>query len=241
MLSRVGVSSIGQDSICRSTGNDCDMRSMGSDDDSRMRRQVVLSRLGIVAIDACMAVSFLLAWAWAWERGPFAVMSMNFVLVLEFLTIHASGFFLMALMRRKLNRILRVLLVLLIGAVYTALLASLGWSYGVWWPAAAMALLVYDKLALTLRIARSATDLAPALRKFAGIEWALRFLLFMMAGLLAIALPWPALGTVALDPAITRPEELADHVLLVHGTLYFLLCAAVRYRAIPRLRQHCGI
>ncbi len=93
----------------------------------------VLRILWAGGLNAWIAGMFFITWFYPYAFGPLTVHHLTFVMLMEFLVVHSSGF-MGAIAARDATRRSRLLLFSGLTALYTMFAASFAAMYGGWWP-----------------------------------------------------------------------------------------------------------
>ena len=202
----------------------------------------VAERLGLASLDLVVALAFLATWWSPWPQGPLSQGSMESIFGVEFFAIVAALLIGPPLGKSGLRFSFLEARRIVVGAVCIAFAAWFGWRTGLWWAAAALVLLIADKLLFAVRLRRrSDGTFADADAKLHyAVEAAVRAAIFALALGIATALPWPALGVLpdSAELAATSGDATSGpHVVLVAGFLHFATLAALKFRLAPWLQD----
>ncbi len=97
-----------------------------------------------VGSDLCLAGAFLITWMWPYTFGEFAVHKLTFLMLLEFLVVHSTGFF-AAISSKSETPLRRGLMFAGLLALYLLFAAGFSASYGGPWPLVAFAMLAVPR------------------------------------------------------------------------------------------------
>ncbi|HEY3416514.1 MAG TPA: hypothetical protein VGM23_06495 [Armatimonadota bacterium] len=182
------------------------------------------SFLGLISAipDFGLAVTFLLTWMDpARTGGAPMVANLLLVILMEFITIHASGV-LGSVIFSDAGSPQRVRKLLGMGLFYAVFVLSFVAMFKQWWPAWSFALLLGNRL-LTVILDRQPDEAQK--RRIQG-GWALSVLFFLVFVALTTFIPLPALGiaSVHMPPQLQPGGGVWNNEpwrLLAFGVLYF--------------------
>jgi len=94
--------------------------------------------------DLALAATFLITWVWPYTFGEFTVHKLTFLMLVEFLVVHSTGFF-AAINAPGNSRLYRGSMYALLLALYLLFAAGFSAGYGGWWPMLAFLLTALPK------------------------------------------------------------------------------------------------
>lgn len=180
--------------------------------------------------DAAAAAVFLSAWVaplW-WHAG--LVRALMLVMLVEFILIHAGGFFAHATGGPRVSRLRRVAVVIGLAAFYLLFIGAFAMAFGEWWPLLALAWLACGKLAQVVLERRDAASE----RQRQQSLWILSCVAYIGGVMATTLIPVPRLGIGRdIQPLLELPGgglwvEQPQRVI-AFGLLYFGLLAWVKY------------
>lgn len=185
--------------------------------------------------DAVTALAFLALWLVPAWFGAQALRNAMLVMLVEFFLLNASIFLGGIAVHHARPRSLRLLAVMVFGALYVALLSGFLYAFDAWWPLPVFGWLLLGKLALVF-----ARPPGPARMHAMRSAWVMGGMFYVGGVMLTLALPVPALGideTVRAQVASlggawgNEPQRL-----VALGLLYFGVSAMVKWRGwqLPR-------
>lgn len=189
--------------------------------------------------DALTSAAFVAVWLDPTVFGALSVKTAALTMLVEFLLVHATGFFTAlahrdhvpeASMRRQRWGIGGVLC-----GFYLLMIGAFAWSFGAWWPLLAFAWLVVGKV-LMVRAAGGGLDDDATFRAMAA--WAFSVVCYLGAAFATVAGDIPTLGmplelqpTFGFDPEAGGLWIEEPHRAVAMGALYFALLAAGKLAA----------
>lgn len=198
------------------------------------RRQSISRSLAGVASalpDALTAGFFLVVWLWPLRFGTDAVKTAILIMIVEFLTVHASGLLGGVVLSPGRSRGTRLKVLAGVGVVYLLFVIVFVLIFQQWWPLLVFGWLLLAKFSRVL----SGTVAATGDAAIQIALWVASGIFYLLGVLLTVLLPLPRLGvTAAVVSGLDLPgsgiwvEE--PHRLLAFGFLYFAALAAVKLR-----------
>lgn len=213
------------------------MKQAGADD----RVGAVLARLIFSAgSDFALAAAFLITWHAPYTFGEQAVRGFMYLMLIEFLVVHSTGF-LGAIAARDTARWLRVVLYGVLLLFYGLMAGAFSVSYGGWWPFLCMTMQCLGK-AQTVLV--NPHDDAAQSRVMA--HWAAMTALFLGGVFLTVVYEVPAYGITA--EVIARQEFTVGGLwpeqpyrVIAFGAIYFtglgMLSVGIELLALVRRRR----
>lgn len=185
--------------------------------------------------DAVTALAFLALWLVPVWFGAQALRNAMLVMLVEFFLVNASIFLGGIAVDHARPRSLRLLAVMVFGALYVALLSGFLYAFDAWWQLPVFGWLLLGKLALVF-----ARPPGPARMHAMRSAWVMGGMFYVGGVMLTLALPVPALGideTVRVQVASlggvwgNEPQRL-----VAFGLLYFGVSAMAKWRGwqLPR-------
>ncbi len=171
-------------------------------------------------MNAWIAAMFFITWFYPNTFGPLTVHHLTFVMLMEFIVVHASGFF-GALAARDESRASRAGMFAALTALYTLFAAAFAAMYGGWWPLWAFWGLIMSRFP-TVVLRPPDRDGQAALM----MNWAAMTVLYLFGAFGTSALPVPPFGVTAAVIAAQHfkdkglwPEE--PYRVMAFGSIYF--------------------
>ncbi len=203
----------------------------------KMAGRLVLSS----GLDLWLAAMFLITWFRPNTFGELSVHHLLFVMLLEFLVVHSTGF-LGAVGARDVPRRERLLMYSALLVFYTLFAAGFSVMYGGWWPLLAF-------LGLTLSKFPTVVLRPPSLRGQSVIiaNWAAMTCLYLGGVFVTVVPPVPAFG---ITPEVIAAQNLGaegvwpeePYRVMAFGAFYFtglaLLACINEIIAIASARKH---
>lgn len=188
-----------------------------------------LARIASALPDALTATFFLAVWLMPLRFGDGMVRTAVLIMLIEFITVHASGFLGGMALNSSAARGKRLLMLLGLGLFYSGFVAAFVFAFDQWWPIAAFGWLLLSKFSRVLFGAATPRQDAEAQLSL----WAASVAFYVLGVMLTVFLPLPRLGvTEAILPQLGLPGSglwvEQPHRLLAFGMLYFAALAAVK-------------
>ncbi len=182
--------------------------------------------LWAAGMNAWIAAMFFITWFYPNTFGTLTVHHLTFVMLMEFIVVHASGF-LGAIAARDESKGSRAGIFAALGAFYTIFAAGFAAMYGGWWPLWAFWGLLLSRFpTVVLR--------PPGWReqRILMINWAAMVVLYLFGAVGTSALPVPSFG---VTQAVIEAQHFKDKGLwpeepyrvMAFGALYFAGLTAI--------------
>lgn len=170
--------------------------------------------------DLCLAGAFLITWIWPYTFGEFAVHKFTFLMLLEFLVVHSTGFF-AAISSRDETPLRRGLMFAGLLALYLLFAAGFSASYGGPWPLMAFAMLALPRAPSI--ILRPPDDDAQFMMM---ANWAAMTALYLFSIFFTLVYDIPPLG---VTPEVIESQQFGiggawpeqPYRVMAHGAIYF--------------------
>lgn len=188
---------------------------------------------GLAALpDALTASTFAWLWVSPTSFGRGAIGTALAVMLVEFITVHATAFLMGLAYSRTATRTRRVLGILGLSSFYLVFILAFCFIFKAWWP-----LLVFGWLVMSKIIAVFGPEPSDAKRDRIRTAWALSVLFYILGMFLTVIAPVPALG---ITPDVILAAELTGtgvwvgqpYRVVAFGTLYFGALAWVKWRGV---------
>lgn len=189
----------------------------------------VLARIASALPDAISAAFFLVVWLMPLRFGADMVSTAMLVMLIEFITVHASGMLGGVVLDPSQNRGKRLRTLLALSAMYGLFILMFVWVFRQWWPLFVFGWLLLGKFSRVLFGAATPDQDAAAQRALWGTSAAA----YVLGVLITVMLPMPRLGVV---PEVIPQLRLTGsglwvdepHRLLAFGFLYFTVLAIAK-------------
>lgn len=180
--------------------------------------------------DAVTAAWCLFVWLHPFALGADTVKTVVLMLMMEFILLNTTGIFTAIPFLLDLGRSVRIAMLVLLCAIYCALIVEFALPFQALWPLLAFAWLAAGKLAWVIRNRRVTGDEQLWLIG----AWAFSVLTYLGAVGVGVKLPMPRLGiTEAVLPSLNLPHGGAwldsPHEAVASATLYFAVMAAFKW------------
>lgn len=177
--------------------------------------------LWAAGMNAWIAAMFLVTWFRPFTFGPLTVHHLMFVMLVEFLVVHSSGF-LGAIAARDESRRGRAAMFAGLMAFYMLFAAAFSFAYGGWWPMLAFWGLMLSRFPTVVLRPPDRSGQAVLM-----INWAAMTVLYLFGAVITSALPMPAFG---ITQAVIDAQHFKDKGLwpeepyrvIAFGSAYFL-------------------
>jgi hypothetical protein len=178
--------------------------------------------------DAITACGCAIVWIAPLALGPDAVKTVLLMMLMEFILVHATGFFIGTVAGGG-SGARRVGTLLGFSLFYLLFVVAFAWSFHAWWPVAAFLWLLVGKIAWTLADPRGREE--ETQRQMGA--WAFSLLAYIGSVFAGLFLPLPALG---LDAATVAGLHLPasgewiehPHVAVASAVIYYAALAAFK-------------
>ena len=196
------------------------------------------SRLLSASPDALTACGCLLVWISPRALGPDSVTSVLLMMMMEFILVHATGFFTVIAAPDGSRPLRRIAMLAGMSLVYMLFVGVWAWAFHSWWPVFVFGWLVVGKVAWIFANPRSTPDETG--RQM--VTWAYSVVAYLGGVFGGLFLPLPRLG---LDDAtvaslhITMKGEWMEHphTAIAGAVIYYAALALYKAWGGPRLPQ----
>ena len=185
--------------------------------------------------DLATGIACLVVWVAPFAFGQGAVKAVMLMMLMEFLLVHATGFFAAIAFMDDVSRGKRVLGMLGLLLFYALFVAAFAWSFRAWWPVAVFLWLAIGKATW---IFASPRDRAGEMDRQMQ-AWAFSVVIYLAAVFGGVMLPLPRLGiTEAVLPQLDLPGSgewiERPHIAVAGMAFYFLACALFKWARTGR-------
>ncbi|MFM1920459.1 MAG: hypothetical protein RLZZ303_2093 [Candidatus Hydrogenedentota bacterium] len=170
--------------------------------------------------DLALAATFLITWVWPYTFGEFTVHKLTFLMLVEFLVVHSTGFF-AAINAPGNSRLYRGSMFALLLSLYLLFAAAFSAGYGGWWPMLAFLLTALPKApGILLRPEDDAGQMTLM------AQWAAMVVLYLGTIFVALMGDMPPLGItpeVIASQNFTVGGEFPEkpYIVMAFGAMYF--------------------
>lgn len=181
--------------------------------------------------DAATACGCAVAWVSPFTFGPDAVRTVLLMMLVEFILLHATGFFAGALEASGSGG-RHVLVVLALSSAYLVFVGAFALIFHSWWPLVAYGWLVVGKIAWSLAGPRGSDGETERQRQMGA--WAFSLVAYLGAVFAALLLPLPELGLDAATlPRLHLPGSGAwvEHPVMVVGAAVIYYASLAGFKA----------
>lgn len=181
--------------------------------------------------DAITALACLVVWIAPRALGQDAVKTLLLMMVMEFITVHATGFFTTIALSDGIPPMRRIVHLLALSLLYLLFIVGFSSAFHAWWPFTVFGWLVVGKIAWVFAKPRGRAD---ELGRQMSM-WAFSVVAYIGAVFAGLLLPLPQLGldaaTVASLHLPASGEWVAHpHKAVAGAFLYYALLAAIKGR-----------
>lgn len=201
-----------------------------------------LARLGMtVGSDLCIAATFLITWISPYTFDERMVHKLTFMMLIEFLIVHSSGF-LGAISARDIPKRERIFMLSVLLFFYALFVAGFSAMYGGWWPVIAFLGLTLPKLPVILFNGVDDDAMFVVMGNWAAMT---ALYLFSLFAVLTYDVPqWGVTAEVVARQAFGVEGEFPEqpHRVMAFGTIYFtgMAMVALVFELWPRRKKPAG-
>jgi hypothetical protein len=172
--------------------------------------------------DALTALAYLVTWCNPLGFGTGTVKALMLVMLMEFVLVHASGFFFAVALGGRGSRMARSLVLLGLGLFYLGFVAAFAFAFDAYWPYAAFAWLLLSRLAWIWGSPRS----RERERERQQLAWVASVVLYIIGAFVTVLPIIPRLGLsteVVPQLGLTGSGHWIEHPesVIAFGMLYF--------------------
>lgn len=184
--------------------------------------QAGLGRIASAAPDGVTALVYAITWCAPFSFGIGTVKALMLVMLMEFVLVHASGFFFAVALGGRGSRIARSLVLLGLGLFYLGFVAAFAFAFDAYWPYAAFAWLLLSRLAWIWGSPRSREHE----RERQQLAWVASVVLYILGAFVTVLPIIPRLGLsteVVPQLGLTGSGHWIEHPesVIAFGMLYF--------------------
>jgi hypothetical protein len=182
--------------------------------------------------DGVTAFACLVVWIAPRVFGDDAVKTLLLMMVMEFILVHATGFFTASALATDATRMQRIGPMLGLALVYMLFVCGFAYAFRAWWPLTVFLWLLVGKIAWVFANPRNSDD--EKARQMSA--WAFSVVAYIGAVFAGLMLPLPRLGLDAATVATLRLPASGEwitypHKAIASAVLYYAALAAFKGRS----------